>query len=161
MICPAAPCGRFASIGPLTECASGEYGQGIHCLLHLPRGDPRRGGECGKESLGVVACREVKRPVGQIGGEPPRSGQKPHQNPRFGTSTKIEGYSEQRAHGSGCPPVTMLYSTGHHHLQPAPSKKELYGPAGHLSQPAPYNQLLGRSLWLKMALKRNDHNAET
>jgi hypothetical protein len=57
-------------------------------------GDPRRGGECGKESLGIVACREVKRPVGQIGGDPPRTDQKPHQT-RFGTTTKIEGFVEK------------------------------------------------------------------
>jgi hypothetical protein len=39
----------------LTEDATQEYRQGIGCLLHLPRGDPGRGGECGKETLGILA----------------------------------------------------------------------------------------------------------
>jgi hypothetical protein len=133
----------------LTEYASKEYGQGIRCLLHLPTGDPRGRGESGKESIGVVARREVKRPAGKTGGEPPRPDQIPL-HLRIGSASQGESVTERHRpplreyppvalvqivpHGdtSFLPPGnsarTMLYSTGHHHPQPALSKNEHYGP---------------------------------
>ena len=134
---------------PLTEYASKEYGQGIRCLLHLPSGDPWRGGERGEECLGVVVCREVKRPARKAGGEPARPDQIPLQ-PRLRTTPQAEGFTERRSpqfrartsigligifpQGNtpfrfrGNSAKTMLYSAGHHHLHPALSKKEHYGP---------------------------------
>jgi hypothetical protein len=136
--------------GPLlTEYASEEYGQCIRSLFHLPSAYSGRGGECGKESLGVVVCREVKRPVGKIGCEPPRPEQIPLQlrigtpsqserftelcGPRFRGNTpvaivKVDSQGNTSFRFGRNPARTMLYGTGYHHLHPALSKKEHYGP---------------------------------